>query len=113
MYQLFFFTISLRLEKETKLKIKIVQQVMVNKSGVSGCLKNHDTGEKGTVFELPTDPDLKCKWHSFLKQRLPPENLQLVTSNVPEVTYCIDVSSDLRVKLYHKNIPVPLPECYR
>ena len=42
---------------------------------------------------------------------------KLETSNVPEVTYCIDVSSDLRVKLYHKNnilnIPVPLPEWFR
>ena len=29
-------------------------------------------------------------------------------SNVPEVTHCIDVSTDLRVKLYFKIIPVPL-----
>ena len=35
---------------------------MVNKSSASGCLANHAIGEKGTVFELSTDPDLKCKW---------------------------------------------------
>ena len=54
MFQLFF-TISLRFENETKLKIKIIQRVMVNKSSVSECLTNHATGEKGTVFELPTE----------------------------------------------------------
>ena len=195
---------------------------MVNKCSVSGYLTNHATGEKGTVFELPTDPHLKSKWLFFLKRddllsqkhvfvcykhfanhfvkknnhryrlissmnpyptilpqsqnvinvseaereqqnnktpRKPPtvrqyqpdelikfqesdtirtledidaacikelgENFtsinkddhlmiyKLETSNVPEVTYCIDVSSDLRVKLYHKNIPVPLPEWFR
>ena len=39
---------------------------MVNKISVSGCLNNEATGEKRTVFELPTDPDLQCKWLSFL-----------------------------------------------
>ena len=33
--------------------------------------------------------------------------------NIPEVTHCIDVSTDLRVKLYLKNVPVPLPEWFR
>ena len=60
------FIISSRYENETKLKIKIIQQVMVNKISVSGCLNNEATGEKRTVFDLPTDPDLQCKWLSFL-----------------------------------------------
>ena len=60
------FIISSRFENETKLKIKIIQQVMVNKVSVSGCLNNEATGEKRTVFDLPTDPDLQCKWLSFL-----------------------------------------------
>ena len=54
------FIISSRLENETKLKTKVIQQVMVNKTSVSGCLNNEATGEKRTVFELPTDPDLQC-----------------------------------------------------
>ena len=29
------------------------------------------------------------------------------------MTHCIDVSADLRVKLYLKNVPVPLPEWFR
>ena len=33
--------------------------------------------------------------------------------NVPELTHCIDVSTDLRVKLYFKNFPVPLTEWLR
>ena len=42
---------------------------MVKKAAsVSGCLTNHATGEKGTVFEFPTDPHPKCKWLSFLKR---------------------------------------------
>ena len=39
---------------------------MVNKISVFGCLNNEATGEKRTVFDLPTDPDLQCKWLSFL-----------------------------------------------
>ena len=36
--------------------------------------------------------------------------LETNISNVPEVTHCIDFSTDLRVKLYFKNVTVPLPE---
>ena len=39
--------------------------------------------------------------------------LETNISNVPVVTHCIDVSADLRVKLYLKNVPVPLPEWFR
>ena len=41
---------------------------MVNRCSVSGCLTNHATGEKGTVFQLPTDPDQKCKRLPFLER---------------------------------------------
>ena len=34
-------------------------------------------------------------------------------SNVPEVIICIDVSNDLRVKSYFKNVPVPLLGWFR
>ena len=40
------FIISSRYENETKLKILIIQQVMVNKISVSGCLNNEATGDK-------------------------------------------------------------------
>ena len=33
--------------------------------------------------------------------------------NAPEVSRCIDVSTDLREKLYLKNVPVPLPGWFR
>ena len=39
--------------------------------------------------------------------------LETNISNVPEVTHCIDVSTDLRVKLHLKNVPIPLPERFR
>ena len=39
---------------------------MVNKCRVPGCLTNHATEEKGTVFELPKDKDHQIKWLSFL-----------------------------------------------
>lgn len=197
---------------------------MVNKCNVPGCLTNHATGEKGTVFELPKDKDLQRKWLSLLKRDelvsqkhlfvcykhfashymkknshryrlissmnpfptiLPhaqtsisisdaerdqnnsktprksptvrvfqPDEIQKFKDidtikniedidgscikslgdgftiankdghriiykmeinqlNVPEVTHCIDVANDLRVKLYHQNVPVPLPEWFR
>ena len=35
------------------------------------------------------------------------------TSNVPEIFHCIDVSTNLRVKLYLKKVPVPLLEWFR
>ena len=38
--------------------------------------------------------------------------LETTNLNVPQVTHCIDVSDDLRVKLFHKNIPVPLPKWF-
>ena len=34
-------------------------------------------------------------------------------SKIPEVKHCIDFSTDLRVKLYFKKVPVGLPEWFR
>ena len=39
--------------------------------------------------------------------------LETNISNVSEVTHCFDVSTDLRVKLYIKNVSVPLPGWFR
>jgi len=41
---------------------------MVSKCSVPGCLTNHATGEKGTVFELPRDEDLQNKCLSSLNR---------------------------------------------
>ena len=39
--------------------------------------------------------------------------LETNISNVAKVTHCINVFTDLGVKLYFKNFPVPLPERFR
>ena len=41
---------------------------MLNKCSVSGCSTNHATGEKGTVFKLPKDQNLRCKWLFFVNR---------------------------------------------
>ena len=39
--------------------------------------------------------------------------LEINQFKIPEVTISIDVSKNLRVKLYYKNVLVPLPEWFR
>ena len=41
---------------------------MINKCRVPGCLTNHASGEKRTVFELPKDKNLQNKWLFFLNR---------------------------------------------